>query len=117
MLATRRSNKNDPNDALSVAIAALRAPALRSVKPADHSEVLRLLAKRNKDLGSLRTKVVCRLHALLADLTPGGISKEMNASDAVRLLDRFDPATPVEQTRATSSPSSCWRTSAGSTRS
>lgn len=99
VLATRRSNKNDPNDALSVAIAALRAPALRSVKPADHSEVLRLLAKRNKDLGSLRTKVVCRLHALLADLTPGGISKEMNASDAVRLLDRFDPATPVEQTR------------------
>ncbi len=116
VLATRRSNKNDPNDALSVAIAALRAPALRSVKPADHSEVLRLLAKRNKDLGNLRTKVVCRLHALLADLTPGGISKEMNASDAVRLLDRFDPATPVEQTRYELA-LELWRTSAGSTRS
>ena len=50
VLGTGRSNKNDPNDALSVAIAALRAPALRSVAVADHAEVLRLLAKRNVDI-------------------------------------------------------------------
>jgi transposase len=31
VLATGRSNKNDPNDAHSIAIAALRAPELRSV--------------------------------------------------------------------------------------
>jgi hypothetical protein len=48
VLATGRSNKNDPNDAHSIAIAALRAPALRSVEPADHGEVLRLLSKRNR---------------------------------------------------------------------
>ena len=36
MLATKRSNKNDPNDAHSIAIAALRAPRLRSVQRADH---------------------------------------------------------------------------------
>ena len=54
VLATGRSNKNDPNDARSVAIAALRAPGLRSVKRADHAEVLRLLAKRNTDLGAHR---------------------------------------------------------------
>jgi len=42
VLATGRSNKNDPNDAHSIAIAALRAPALRSVEPADHGEVLLL---------------------------------------------------------------------------
>ena len=47
VLATGRSNKNDPNDALSVAIATFRAPNLRSVEAADHVEVLRLLAKRN----------------------------------------------------------------------
>ena len=76
VLATGRSNKNDPNDALSIAIAAFRASNLRSVEVADHSEVLRLLAKRNGDLGSHRTRVVCRLHALLAELAPGGISKE-----------------------------------------
>ena len=33
----------------SVAIAALRSPGLRSVEPADHREVLRLLAKRNHE--------------------------------------------------------------------
>src|SRR5207245_296327 len=45
VLGTGRSNKNDPNDALSVAVAALRAPRLASVGRADHSGVLRLLAK------------------------------------------------------------------------
>ena len=71
VLATGRTNKNDPNDAFSVAIAAFRAPNLRSVEAANHCEVLRLLAKRNRDLGSHRTRVVCRLHALLAGLAPG----------------------------------------------
>src|SRR5438045_9592998 len=41
VLASGRSDKNDPNDALSVAVAALRSPALRSVQAADHVEVLR----------------------------------------------------------------------------
>jgi transposase len=99
VLGTGRSNKNDPNDALSVAIAALRSPGLRSVEPANHREVLRLLAKRNHEIGRLRNMVVSRLHAALANLSPGGISKELNASDAVRLLGDFDPVTPVEQTR------------------
>ncbi len=35
VLATERSNKNDPNDAHSIAIAALRAPRLRTVEEAD----------------------------------------------------------------------------------
>src|SRR5271169_4645083 len=59
VLATGRSDKNDPNDARSVAIAALRSPGLRPVQPANHADVLRLLAKRNGDIGSLRTKLVC----------------------------------------------------------
>ena len=99
VLGTGRSDKNDPNDALSVAIAALRSPGLRSVEPANHREVLRLLAKRNHELGRMRNMVVSRLHAALANLLPGGISKELNASDAVRLLGDFDPVTPVQQTR------------------
>jgi transposase len=99
VLGTGKSNKNDPNDALSVAIAALRSPGLRSVEPANHREVLRLLAKRNHEIGRLRNIVVSRLHAALLHLSPGGISKELNASDAVRLLDDFDPITPVERTR------------------
>lgn len=57
VLGTGRSNENDPNDALSVAIAALQ------------------------------------------NLSPGRIAKELNASDAVRLLNGFDPITVAERTR------------------
>ena len=99
VLGTGRSDKNDPNDALSVAIAALRAPGLREVVVADHAEVLRLLAKRNIDIGKQRTRVVCRLHNLIMELSPGGIAKELNASDAIALLERVEPATPVEAAR------------------
>jgi len=99
VLGTGRSDKNDPNDALSVAIVALRAPSLREVVPADHAQALRLLAKRNIDIGKHRTRVVCRLHNLLMELSPGGIAKELNASDAVTLLERVQPATPVEGAR------------------
>lgn len=76
LLGTGRSNKNDPNDALSVAIAALRSPDLRRVAAVGHSEVLRLLAKRNIDIGNQRSRVVSRMHSLLAELAGGGIAKE-----------------------------------------
>jgi transposase len=99
LLGSGRTNKNDPNDALSVAVAALRAPALRPVELADHAEVLRLLAKRNTDIGNQRTRVVCRLHALLAELAPGGIAKELNVSDGVALLARIHPQSAVERAR------------------
>jgi transposase len=99
LLATGRSNKNDPNDALSVAVAALRSPDLRHVAAVGHSEVLRLLAKRNIDIGSQRSRVVCRMHSLLAELAGGGIAKEINASDVDRFLAAMTPATPVAQVR------------------
>ena len=88
VLATERSNKNDPNDAHSIAIAALRAPRLLMVESANHAEVLRLLSKRNRDLGRQRVRVVCRLHSLCAELVPGGIAKEMYVSDAEALLEK-----------------------------
>ena len=99
VLGTGKSDKNDPYDARSVAIAALRSPGLRLVQTADHAEVLRLLAKRNQDIGALGTKLVCRLHALIASLAAGGIAKELNASDADGLLGAFEPGSPVEATR------------------
>jgi transposase len=46
-----------------------------------------------------RNIIVSRLHAALLNLSPGGISKELNASDAVRLLGNFDPVNPVQQIR------------------
>ncbi len=99
VLGTGRSNKNDPNDALSVAVAALRAPRLSPVARANHAGVLRLLAKRNNELGRARNKTACRLHALLAELVPGGISNEINAASAQTMLDGVKPENPVEVAR------------------
>jgi transposase len=99
VLSSTRSNKTDPNDARSVALTALRHVDLRQVEPVGHSEVLRLLAKRNTDIGDRRTQVVCRMHALLVELAPGGIAKEINASDVDGFLARLSPVTPVEQVR------------------
>ena len=61
--------------------------------------MLRLLSKRNSDLGRQRSRVVCGLHSLIAELSPGGIAKEMYVSDAEALLDRVRPETPVQQMR------------------
>ena len=110
VLGTGRSNKNDPNDALSVAIAALRSPGLRSVEPGRPREVLRLLAKRNHEIGRLRNIVVSRLHAALVNLSPGGIAKELNASDA-------DPAARPTSTRSPrwSRPAMTWPSSCSTT--
>jgi transposase len=76
LLATGNVNKNDPNDARSVAVAALRSKDLRPVAAEDHAAVLKLWSKRRRDLGSLRTQVVCRLHSVLCDLVPGGAPEE-----------------------------------------
>jgi transposase len=99
VLASGSSNKNDANDALSVAVAALRTPTLAAVAPADHVEIMRLLAKRNTDIGNQRSRVVCRLHAALSELSAGGIAKELNASDAAALLRTLTAGTPVERVR------------------
>ena len=42
LLATGATNKNDPNDARSVAVAALLPPARRLVRAKDHAAVLRV---------------------------------------------------------------------------
>ena len=93
-------NKNDPNDARSVAVAALRSKDLRPVAAEDHAAVLKLWSKRRRDLGSLRTQVVCRLHSVLCDLVPGGHpKKEMTATQVSRALPALEPAGAVQTAR------------------
>ncbi len=87
VLGSGRSQKNDPNDARSVAIAALRSDRLGRVRPDDHARVLRLLAKRHRDMAQLRNKHCTRLHALLGELAAGGISSELTVSKANAMLD------------------------------
>ena len=86
VLSSGKSDKNDPNDARSVAIAALRQPALAVVQQQDHAQVLRMLAKRHLELTSLRTQAVCRLHAVLMLLKPGGMKRRLSAKKASRML-------------------------------
>jgi transposase len=99
LLGSGRSNKNDPNDALSVAVTALRHRDLRIVRAAAHCELLRLLAKRHNDLSNQRTRLVARLHALAVELSPGGIAKRLNSTDAAKFLAAAAPTDPVAQLR------------------
>jgi transposase len=99
LLATGRTSKNDPNDALSIGIAALRSHAATQVRPDDHAAVLKIWSKRHRDLSRTRNQIVCRLHAVLCDLVPGGVSKHISATLAARVLERATPADAVQAAR------------------
>jgi transposase len=100
LLAAGAVNKNDPNDARSVAIAALRSPSCLPVRPDDHAAVLKIWAKRHRDLSRTRNQVACRLHAALCELVPGGVSKEIYAAHAAAILEEAEPCGAVAQARA-----------------
>jgi transposase len=87
LMGSGRSQKNDPNDARAIAIAALRSDRLATVRPDDHVTVLRLLVKRHRDMARLRNKHCSRLHALLLELEAGGIGVKISVRNASGLLD------------------------------
>jgi transposase len=99
LLAAGDVNKNDPNDARSVAIAALRSAACPPVRADDHAAVLKVWAKRHRDLSRSRNQVTCRLHAVLCELVPGGVSKEIYAAAAARILAQIQPCSAVQAAR------------------
>lgn len=99
LLATGDINKNDPNDARSVAVAALRSADVRQASRDDHAAVLKAWSKRYHDLGRDRTRVACRLHQALCELIPGGFPKEITAGQAERILESITPAGAVEAAR------------------
>jgi transposase len=99
LLATGNINKNDPNDARSVAVAALRSRGVREARRDDHAAVLKVWSKRYRDLGRTRTQVACRLHAVLCELVPGGVPGEITAGQAARILASITPAGPVQAAR------------------
>ena len=99
LLDTGQINKNDPNDARSVAVAALRAHDLPELAVEDHTAVMRVWARRYHDLGRLRTQLLCRLHAVLCELVPGGFGKELTAGQANDVLDDVLAESPVTQAK------------------
>ncbi len=99
VLSSGRSDKNDPNDARAVAIAALRQPHLAVIQLEDHVAVLRMVAKRHLELTALRTQAACRLHTILAALRPGGMARRLSVANAAGMLRTLRPVTPVARQR------------------
>jgi transposase len=69
------------------------------VRPDDHTAVLKVWSKRHRDLGRTRTQVACRLHAVLCELVPGGLSKDITAAQATRVLESAQPSGAVALAR------------------
>jgi transposase len=99
VFATGQGRKTDPVDAHSVAVVALRTPALRRVQVDDAMVALRLLVDRRDQLGRARTETVSRLHHLLLELVPGGAKKDLSAQQARALLGTVRPRDVVGKTR------------------
>ena len=99
LLNTGQVNKNDPNDARSVAVAALRAAVSSSITVEDETAALKMWARRYRDLGSLWTQTVCRLHAVFCDLVPGGFARRISVPQAIQLLEAIDARTPADTAR------------------
>jgi transposase len=91
VLSSGNARKNDGLDALATALAASRNERLAPVDPEAASEALRLLSERREDLVAERTRALNRLHALLRDLLPGGVSGKLSADRAARILRGIRP--------------------------
>jgi transposase len=99
LLATEATNKNDPHDARAVAIAALRSATPKPVRAEDHTAVMKLWARRHRDLSQARNQLACRMHAVLCDLVAGGVGGEIHAGKVDQLLGSIQPDTAVAAAR------------------
>ncbi len=91
--------KTDKHDAVSIGLAAIDGTGVLPVARDDVTVSLRLLCDRREELAAQRTQAVCRLHRLLAELTPGGMRRELTANKAQALLARIRPADEVAEVR------------------
>jgi transposase len=99
VLSVGHGRKSDPDDAVSVAVAARNAPWLRQVGVEDQAVVLHLLTKRRQGLVAARTQTINRLHRLLMDLVPGGTRRNLTATRAAALLRAVTPTGAPAVTR------------------
>ena len=101
LLSDGDTNKNDPNDARSVAVAGLRSTKVRPAVREDYSAVMGMWSDRYLELAGARTQVVCRLHALLCELLPGGFAGVLRAKAAQKVLEAVDADRPADHARLT----------------
>lgn len=98
-LSGKSARKTDEHDARSVAIAAAHPGRLRPVELEDVTEALGLILDRRRHLVTFKHRTVCRLHALLAEMVPGGAPTKLTAVKAAKMLRSVRPVTPVETER------------------
>jgi transposase len=91
--------KNDPVDARTVAVVALRTKGLRQVVLDDELIALRLMSERRADLVRTRTATVNHLHQLLMELIPAGAERKLTATKAKTLLATVRPRDVAGRTR------------------
>jgi transposase len=91
--------KTGKDDAVSVGLAALDGTGITPAARDGALVSLRLLCDRREELTAQRTQAVCRLHRLIAELTPGGMRRELSANKAQALLARIRPAGDVAGVR------------------
>ena len=90
------ADKNDTHDAALRCDRRDPQPAAgRRSRPRTMQSVLRMLAKRHHDLIGRRTQSICRLHALLATMTAGGLPRLLSADRAAQELRRIRPVDAV----------------------
>ena len=88
---TGHGRKNDPGDARTVAVVALRTRGLRQVVLDDERLALRLMSERRRELVQSRTKTVNHLQQLLMELLPAGAEQKLTATKAKALLTTVRP--------------------------
>jgi len=91
--------KNDPSDARTVAVVALRTKGLREVALDDDLIALRLMSERRTDLVRSRTATINHLHQLLMELIPAGAERNLTAAKAKALLATVRPRHVAGRTR------------------
>ena len=96
---TGHNRKTDALDAHSVAVVAVRTSNLRVLKVDGELEVLRMLTDRREALTRRRVQTVCRVQALLAELLPGQVKRDITALQAKAMLARVRPRDVAGKTR------------------
>jgi transposase len=99
VFSTGHGRKTDATDARSIAVVAVRTPALTPVTVDGDLVVLRLLSDRRDELAHARTQTVSRLHRLLLELIPGGAPRFLSAAQARVLLAGVRPRDVAGRTR------------------
>ena len=91
--------KNDPGDARTVAVVAIRTARLQQVQIDGEMVALRLLSERRRELVRSRTETVNRLHQLLMELIPAGAQRNLSATKAKAHLATVRPRDIAGRTR------------------